>query len=463
MGQSSVYKEAFVTALNCGGGVANGIQGEKPSAGVRRKESLTTTTTTCPRTSAPTFKSGERRSRTAICLESRFKTQINDGRCDSPSWVQGTVQACGLAAHTRLCFWSYRRTQGRLTRRMARSSIQGLRDRWSISPVRLYDASLWVASAGAVETTLLTLWKVLRSEVTCAMRGCSDVLSSPYASLLGIPLTFFGALTYSLLAFFTFQARRERVSRMTSGASAQNGTAPVADAVDAIPLDAISFRLFGRQVRLQGISYQDLMFGASTFMLVFSGYLVWLLVFELQAVCPWCIFSAASSVILFTLACAIENAFYQGERYRRWSRLFWVAGCSTVLSLSSAAAAYAAAQWSMRVTATVSASELYAPPPIESHSSESAVALAKHLRSLGARMYGAYWCEHCHAQKELFGREAFSHIEYIECSKYGVNGKMNLCRKRHVPGYPTWEIRGELYPGKKSLDELKEISGYTGP
>jgi hypothetical protein len=27
-----------------------------------------------------------------------------------------------------------------------------------------------------------------------------------------------------------------------------------------------------------------------------------------------------------------------------------------------------------------------------------------------------------------------------------------------VPGYPTWEIKGELYPGEKSIDQLEEIA-----
>jgi uncharacterized membrane protein len=389
------------------------------------------------------------------------------GRSEALRWEQGSTPSYGLAKRPWRGFWSYRRVPVHAPRRLARSSVHNLRDRWSLSPARLYDASLWVASAGAVETTLLTLWKVLRSEVTCAVRGCSDVLSSPYASFFGIPLTFFGAITYSLLAFFTIQARRERETKertvlSTAGVSTASTTTTTTPR-GGDQVDSVSFRLLKLRIRIEGISYHDLMCAASTFTFVFSGYLVWLLVFELQAICPWCIFSAASSTILFLISIALTNLSDSTERQRRWTRLIWVAGCSTVLSLSSAAASYAAAQWSMRVAMTVPQSEQHAPPPVESHSSQSAIAFAKYLKSIGARMYGAYWCEHCRAQKELFGREAFAYIEYVECSKYGVNGRMKLCRKQHVPGYPTWEIRGELYPGEKSLKELKEISGYTGP
>jgi len=29
-----------------------------------------------------------------------------------------------------------------------------------------------------------------------------------------------------------------------------------------------------------------------------------------------------------------------------------------------------------------------------------------------------------------------------------------------VPGFPTWEINGELFPGEKSLEDLAKISGF---
>lgn len=35
---------------------------------------------------------------------------------------------------------------------------------------------------------------------------------------------------------------------------------------------------------------------------------------------------------------------------------------------------------------------LYTPPSVKGESSPEALALAKHLKSRGAKMYGAYWC-----------------------------------------------------------------------
>lgn len=36
-------------------------------------------------------------------------------------------------------------------------------------------------------------------------------------------------------------------------------------------------------------------------------------------------------------------------------------------------------------------------------SSTFAVSLARHLHSIGAKMYGAFWCSHCLEQKQVIG------------------------------------------------------------
>ena len=48
-------------------------------------------------------------------------------------------------------------------------------------------------------------------------------------------------------------------------------------------------------------------------------------------------------------------------------------------------------------------------------------------------------------------------IPYVECDREGYNNKREMCKEKELPGYPTWEIGGELFPGEKSLDELREI------
>ena len=77
-------------------------------------------------------------------------------------------------------------------------------------------------------------------------------------------------------------------------------------------------------------------------------------------------------------------------------------------------------------------------------------------------MYGAFWCSHCHEQKQLFGKEAFKQIDYIECDPKGKNPQPNLCQAAKVASYPTWVINGQSVSGTQSLEKLAQMSGYTG-
>ncbi len=89
-------------------------------------------------------------------------------------------------------------------------------------------------------------------------------------------------------------------------------------------------------------------------------------------------------------------------------------------------------------------------------------ALARHLNRIGAKLYGTYWCPYCNMQKNVFGEKAFSQINYVECDLAGQNPRPDLCRKANVSSYPTWEIKSQLYSGMRSLQELADLSGYTG-
>ena len=97
------------------------------------------------------------------------------------------------------------------------------------------------------------------------------------------------------------------------------------------------------------------------------------------------------------------------------------------------------------------------PPRITTESSAVALTLAFDLKSLNSRMFGAFWCSHCYDQKQELGYEAMKSIPYVECDREGYNNERDLCKEREVPGYPTWEIGGKLFPGERSLEELREI------
>jgi protein-disulfide isomerase len=90
------------------------------------------------------------------------------------------------------------------------------------------------------------------------------------------------------------------------------------------------------------------------------------------------------------------------------------------------------------------------------------VEFAKHLKKIGAKFYGAYWCPYCQKQKDLFGKAAISQINYIECDPKGQKPQTEICKKAKIQGFPTWEIKGKQYPGMMSLKKLADLSGYKG-
>ncbi|PSB27887.1 hypothetical protein [Stenomitos frigidus] len=101
-------------------------------------------------------------------------------------------------------------------------------------------------------------------------------------------------------------------------------------------------------------------------------------------------------------------------------------------------------------------------PPVTTTSSAAAIALAKHLKSVGAKMYGAYWCPHCHEQLQLFGQKAVTQLPYVECAEDGKNARPDLCKAAKIEGYPTWKIKGKTYEGAQELTDLANASTYKG-
>ncbi|CAB9513134.1 Vitamin K epoxide reductase [Seminavis robusta] len=97
---------------------------------------------------------------------------------------------------------------------------------------------------------------------------------------------------------------------------------------------------------------------------------------------------------------------------------------------------------------------VYVPKRVQRQSSEQAIALAKKLKQAGVVMYGAFWCPHCARQKELFGREAWSYIDYVECAPKGYGAAPLLCNKQDIDGYPTWVFKGTGSNGRKERSVL---------
>jgi glutaredoxin len=100
----------------------------------------------------------------------------------------------------------------------------------------------------------------------------------------------------------------------------------------------------------------------------------------------------------------------------------------------------------------------YVPKRVSRKSSAQAVELANVLKEKGVTMYGAYWCPHCSRQKELFGAEAWSVMNYVECSPKGYDFQgQKMCKG--VEGYPTFRDKtGRVInvSGERSLDFLAQ-------
>ncbi|MGF1568280.1 MAG: vitamin K epoxide reductase family protein [Nodosilinea sp.] len=280
-----------------------------------------------------------------------------------------------------------------------------------------------IASVGALGTAYLTATKLLGG-AACPTQGCDRVLSSPYATVFGLPLTLFGCLAYLTM---------------------------VGLAVGPLLVNADQNKAL-RQ-KLESWSW-PLMFMVATAMLVFSGYLMTVLAFELKEFCPYCVTSALLALSMFIITLL-------GNHWEDVGQLAFMGVIVAVVTLTGTLAIYAPIQSGGNATAD-SAGE--AGPPITTASGPAEIALAQHLKDTGAVMYGAWWCPHCHDQKLAFGAEAVEVIPYTECAEDGKNPQTEVCRaKPEITGFPTWEINGEFYSGAQPLERLAELSGYTGP
>ena len=188
-------------------------------------------------------------------------------------------------------------------------------------------------------------------------------------------------------------------------------------------------------------------------MAVFSLVLVGLMVIKIQAFCFFCILSALLSLCLLVLSLV-------GGRWEDPSQLLF-RGFFLALAVLLGGLIWASVLDPARPDAVATGPG--APPPVLTKSNPATIALAEHLTASGAVMYSAYWCPHCHEQKEMFGKEAAKTLKVVECAPTGQNNEAKLCQSKGIEGFPSWEINGELDSGVKKLPDLARLSGYQGP
>jgi uncharacterized membrane protein len=275
-----------------------------------------------------------------------------------------------------------------------------------------------LATIGVIDTASITLnrWGVI-GDLSCpgGADGCDKVLNSPWGTVFGQPLSLFGFLAYG-----------------------------------AVLVMAVLPLLLKGEARttINGLSWWGL-FLLSAGMAIFSLVLVGVMAFQIKAFCTFCLMSAAISLTLFVLS------LIGGEWEDTGALLF--RGVLTVLAVGLIGLG-----WATSLNRPESATGPGMPIPVTSASTPATIALADHLTATGAVMYSAYWCPHCHDQKQLFGKEATARLKIVECAPDGRNSQAALCASKNIQGFPTWEIKGQLDSGQKTLAQLAALSGYKG-
>lgn len=261
---------------------------------------------------------------------------------------------------------------------------------------------LGLVVAGIVLTAYLTLvaWFGERPAFCGAESECDLVQQSRWSVLLGVPIAFWGLLTYALLARLIWKLRTRPASWQL-----------------ALTVAAI---------------------GAAV-----SWYLTVVSVLDIEATCTYCLISFGIMNALLLLLLVRRPAHMPEHAWKK------------SLPVPTLSSALVVALLFMHFSGYFHPAAGPEKPYLK--------ALAMHLRDADARFYGAYWCPTCQKQKEMFGASAYR-LPYVECSPEGRTGPMNFtCVANEVKDYPTWVISDRRVVGLVSVDELARLSRFEWP
>ena len=286
-------------------------------------------------------------------------------------------------------------------------------------------ATAILSTVGVIDTGSITLnkWGLI-GNLNClgGLEGCDKVLNSPWGNIIqtntySIPLSLVGLISYFLIVLMAI-----------------------------LPLIPI---LKNKNNNISKFTWWGSFYiSISTF--VFSLILISVMIFKIKAFCFFCLLSCLISFSLLLLSLF-------GGGWEDYGKLFFRGFVMSVAVL------LAGLIWSSSVdpsTKEVSNNIQGMPPAVIAISSPEKIKLAEHLTQEGAVMYNAYWCPHCHDQKEMFGKVAAEKLNLVECAKDGFNNKRELCEAKGITGFPSWEINGSIDSGVKSLKELAELTNY---
>ena len=282
-----------------------------------------------------------------------------------------------------------------------------------------------LSTVGVIDTGSITLnkWGLI-GNLNCpgGLGGCDKVLNSPWGNFFqindfSIPLSLIGLISYLLILVMAIL--------------------PLLPILKNQKHSIAKFTWWGS-------------FYISTSTFIFSLILISIMIFKIKAFCFFCLLSC-----LISLSVLLLNIF--GGSWEDYGKLFFRG------FILSVAVLLAGLIWSSSVnpsTKEISNNVQGMPPAVITTSSPEKIKLAEHLTKEGAVMYNAYWCPHCHDQKEMFGKEAAKKLNLVECAKDGFNNKRELCEIKGITGFPSWEINGTIDSGVKSLEELAELTNY---
>ena len=298
-----------------------------------------------------------------------------------------------------------------------------------------------IAVLGALNTAYLTITKLTNGATACPTGGCEQVLSSAYATVLGLPLAVFGLVAYVSMAILAL--------------------APLA--------------IQGDQQKELRSNLENwtwlLLFAGSTAMLIFSGYLMNIMItkfvipYGAQGICYYCVASAIFALALFVLTLL-------GRTWDDVGQLAFTGLLVGMITLVGTLAIYAPIGKPVAGAYNIASGSGQVFFTVTDTSGESEIQLARHLKDTGAKMYSAYWCPHCYEQKKLFGVAALDDLPFVECAPDGKNTQTAACQEIAAKaekllgqpfGFPTWEINSKFYSGQQTLQNLATYSDYKGP
>lgn len=297
-----------------------------------------------------------------------------------------------------------------------------------------------IATLGVINTAYLTYSRWFGGTV-CPTQTCA-VLASRYATVFGQPLSLFGLFAYLAMAIFAlapllFSGENQKSLR----SDLENKT-------------------------------WILLFAGATGMLLFSGYLMLIMFSEFMfggqnlgwaGLCPFCLFSAVCAIAMFALVLL-------GQEWDDRGLLLMVGSITGIATLVTTLAVYAPTSTSGGEYAITNGAGKPVFYVVDS-AGDAEKELARHLKQSGAMLYTAYTCPFCCQQKQLFGAEAVEEIPHTECAPTGKDPQPQICQQefqaaaaqtQREVGYPTWKINGKYYSGVQKLEDLANLSGYTG-